>query len=170
MRFGDIGQIVVVAISAASAMSIERIPPQGHLCLSDVLEKPSQFIMRLFMLPMLAVAAICQPVKAGAPIEFDEAPAQRWIRRRVAQLRDGLFNIERCLLMCGAKYQGYPLSSCGFPACIIAASYRIGNGGCVRRSLLARSALAVQTRRGNDAVDRARPHDEVDIARLAHLA
>ena len=70
--------------------------------------------MRLFVFPMLAVAAIRQPVKARAPIEFNDAAAQRWIRGWVAQLRDGLLNVERSLLMRGAKHQSYSLSASGF--------------------------------------------------------
>src|SRR6185312_11700851 len=109
MRFGNISQIVVVAIPAAPTMSVECVPPQGHLWLSDILEKLSQFVMRLFMLPVLAVAVICQPVKTGAPIEFDKTSAQSRIRRRVAQLVNGLFNIERRLLMRCAKHRDNPL-------------------------------------------------------------
>ena len=51
-------------------------PNACHGWFADILQEFPEFIVRLLVLPILAVAAVRQPVKARAPVQFDDAATQ----------------------------------------------------------------------------------------------
>ena len=56
--------------------------------------------MVLFVLPVLALTAIGDPMEGRAPVVFDHAPANVRLDRWITQIVNRLFDIEGRLAMC----------------------------------------------------------------------